>query len=270
MLRKLRGLLLIRRRGSLSPSPSLLFVLFINKTNDWNIKSSEEQPAFIHTYEYQRGKKLGVIKLNPVVTERLSQDSLDKTLHPRHLPMLVQPRPWLSHKEGGYLYNKSEFLQNSVALLIIHYLLKNIGNVMRIKDSNEQLSYLTKASSEGHLELVFSGLDVLGGTPWQINRDVFKVVLEVWNSGAELGRIPPVSLDLEEPEKPENFDTDQKAKLVYLVKLQDVLNARRNNHSERCSVNYKMEIARAVSSSMTRFRCVWRRGRLTTFAFYSS
>jgi DNA-directed RNA polymerase len=65
------------------------------------------QPAFHHAYEYVRGNKLGVIRLNPVVSERLAKDQLNDTLHPRHLPMLVKPQPWISHNAGGYLYSKS-------------------------------------------------------------------------------------------------------------------------------------------------------------------
>ena len=72
--------------------------------------SSELQPAFYHNYEYVRGQKLGVIRLNPMVSERLSRDDLKVTLHPRHLPMLTKPRPWLATDEGGYIYNRSMFL----------------------------------------------------------------------------------------------------------------------------------------------------------------
>ena len=71
--------------------------------------SSESQPAFYHNYEYVRGQRLGVIRLNPMVAERLSRDDLKVTLHPRHLPMLTKPRPWLEPDEGGYMYNKGMF-----------------------------------------------------------------------------------------------------------------------------------------------------------------
>ncbi len=70
----------------------------------------EEQPAFSHTYEYLRGYKLGIIKLNPVVAERMAKDSMRDTMHPRHLPMLVKPKPWLNYNEGGYIYNKSAYI----------------------------------------------------------------------------------------------------------------------------------------------------------------
>jgi DNA-directed RNA polymerase len=68
---------------------------------------TETQPAFFHAYEYVRGTKLGVIKLNPMVAERMAKDSLRRVIHPRHLPMLVKPKPWLSYNDGGYIYNKS-------------------------------------------------------------------------------------------------------------------------------------------------------------------
>ncbi|KAF5375440.1 hypothetical protein D9615_007971 [Tricholomella constricta] len=186
---------------------------------------SEVQPAFYHTYEYMRGQKLGVIRLNPIVADRLAKDRLNDTLHPRHLPMLVKPKPWLGHDSGGYLYNKT--------------------SAMRFKDSAEQRSYLKHASAAGNVELVYAGLDVLGSTPWQINKKVFDVVLEVWNRGDRVGKLPPAVYDSPEPEAPENVETDIKAKSIYMQRQKSHNANKANNHSERCNVNYKIEIARA-------------------------
>ncbi|KAH8982235.1 DNA/RNA polymerase [Lactarius akahatsu] len=185
----------------------------------------EEQPAFTHSYEYLRGYKLGIIKLNPVVAERMAKDSIRDTMHPRHLPMLVKPKPWLNYNEGGYIYNKNQ--------------------VMRFKDSQEQQQYLKHASSRGNVELVYAGLDVLGSTPWQINRKIFDVVLEVWNAGYRLGKVPPAVYDEPEPEKTPEMETDQKARSIFIQRQRRWLANKANNHSDRCSVNYKIEIARA-------------------------
>ncbi|KAH7882208.1 hypothetical protein F5I97DRAFT_1939648 [Phlebopus sp. FC_14] len=185
----------------------------------------ETQPAFYHAYEYIRGQKLGVIRLNPVVAERVAKDGLRETLHPRHLPMLVKPKPWLGPDQGGYLYNKSA--------------------VMRFKDCQEQQTYLEHASSLGNVELVYAGLDVLGSTPWKINRGVFDVVLEVWNSGVRFCKISPAVYDKPEPKKPENYDTDIKMKSTYNQRLKTYVQDKANNHSDRCNINYKIEIARA-------------------------
>ena len=166
-----------------------------------------------------------MIKLNPAVADRMAKDSLIDTLHPRHLPMLVRPKPWLSYNNGGYMYNRS--------------------SAMRFKDSREQEVYLRHASEAGRLELVFAGLDVLGSTPWLINRRVFDVVLEVWNSGEKFGKIPPAVPTEPEPIRPANMDTDNKAKVVFLQRQKQWMQARAANHSDRCSVNYKVDIARA-------------------------
>ncbi|KAI8992792.1 DNA/RNA polymerase [Trametes punicea] len=186
---------------------------------------TEEQPAFFHSYEYQRGHRLGVIKFNPAVAERMSKDPIAETLHPRHLPMLVKPKPWLSYNNGGYLYNRTW--------------------AMRFKESREQELYLRHASDAGRLELVFAGLDVLGSTPWQINRRVFDVVLQVWNSGERFCKIPPAIPDEPEPERPPNMEFDNKAKTIYLERQRAWQQAKAANHSDRCSINYKVEIARA-------------------------
>lgn len=70
--------------------------------------STESQPAFSHAYQYVRGLKLGIIKINPVVAERMDQDPLRITLHPRFLPMVVKPKPWLSWNSGSYLVHSSK------------------------------------------------------------------------------------------------------------------------------------------------------------------
>ena len=63
-------------------------------------------PAFHHTYEYMKGHKLGVIKLHSDIAAALAKDQVADTLHPRHLPMLIKPKPWLGHDQGGYIYNR--------------------------------------------------------------------------------------------------------------------------------------------------------------------
>ena len=201
--------------------------------------STEEQPALYHSYECIRGHKLGVVKFNPAAADRMSKDPIAETLHPRHLPMLVKPKPWLSYNNGGYLYSRSW--------------------AMRFKDSREQEVYLRHASEAGRLELVFAGLDVLSSTPWKINRKVLDVVLEVWNSGERFGKIPPAVPDETEPQRPENLEFDNQAKSIYLERQKMWLQNKAANHSDRCSVNYKVEIARAVCISQLL------RGRIANF-----
>jgi DNA-directed RNA polymerase, mitochondrial len=122
-----------------------------------------------------------------------------------------------------------------------------LGQVMRTKESQEQQQYLKHASSRGNIELVYAGLDVLGSTPWQINRKIFNVLIEVWNAGYRLGKLPPAVYDEPEPEKTAEMETDQKARSIFIQRHRQWLVNKANNHSDRCSVNYKVEIARTVS-----------------------
>ncbi|KAK6904008.1 hypothetical protein I203_107520 [Kwoniella mangroviensis CBS 8507] len=188
---------------------------------------TEEQAAFTHAYEYIRGKKLGVIKLNPVVAARLARDDVGVVIHPKHLPMLVEPRPWTSHTHGGYLLHSVP--------------------IMRFKESAEQQSYLRQASREGHLEPVFHGLDVLSSTAWAINRKVFDVVLAAWNNGDAIADIPASEekSHYEIPEKPDSRDQDPLKRSVYVEKMKQVMGQQRKDHAERCKFNYNIEIARS-------------------------
>ncbi|KZT54741.1 DNA/RNA polymerase [Calocera cornea HHB12733] len=176
---------------------------------------SEVQPAFAHTYEFMHGRKIGMIKFNQELVEQLSSEPIRDALHPRQLPMLIPPRPWIDVEKGAYMYSRTP--------------------VMRFKDSLEQSAFLRSASIAGHLESMYAALDVLGSTPWTINKPIFDVVLTVWNTGEAFAKIPPIGLNIQDPPKPADYDVNPGARRDY----------RNENHSIRCDVNYKMEIARA-------------------------
>ncbi|CAG8445151.1 9865_t:CDS:2, partial [Scutellospora calospora] len=192
---------------------------------DWGSTIRVKAPAFFHSYEYNRGKKVGVIKLNPQLIKWLSNESIRDHLHPRMLPMLIIPRPWLTFNSGGYLTSPTL--------------------AMRIKDCPEQVAYLKKASDNSHLEHVFAGLDVLGSTCWSVNKKVYEIVLKIWNSGEGVLDIPPADLNMEIPKKPDDFDNNVKSRIEWAKTCRDINNKIRNNHSLRCMVNYKVEIAGA-------------------------
>ena len=83
--------------------------------------SSEEQPAFYHSYQYVRGSKLGVIKINPVLAEKLEADPLASILHPRLLPMIIKPRIWQSHNEGCYTLHQGLSVSERVLAKLISF-----------------------------------------------------------------------------------------------------------------------------------------------------
>ncbi|KAH7108553.1 DNA/RNA polymerase [Auriculariales sp. MPI-PUGE-AT-0066] len=188
-----------------------------------NPETGETALQFTHAYEFNRGQKLGIMKFNPVLEEVLEAGPVRDLVHPRHLPMLVRPNPWIDHDNGGYMFSRA--------------------SVMRIKDSQEQLTYLRQASQAGNLEMVYSGLDVLGATPWQINRGVLEVVIQVWNSGEGMGGIPPAKIAELAPQPPPAEDLT--ARPDYIKALAEYNMHKAGNHADRCGVNYKLEIAKA-------------------------
>lgn len=65
------------------------------------------------------------------------------------------------------------------------------------------------------------------------NCKIFDVVLQVWNSGQRLGKLPPAEFDEPEPEKPVDFDSNLKAMLLRLMRQKQYANDKANNHSDR-------------------------------------
>ncbi|KAF8463534.1 hypothetical protein BDZ91DRAFT_764650 [Kalaharituber pfeilii] len=182
------------------------------------------QPAFLHNYQYVRGKKLGVIKLNSELVRRLGAEPLRMSVISRHLPMIVAPRPWMGPRDGGYYYS--------------------VVKAVRTKDSREQDLYVNTAAARGDLEQLFAGLDVLGSTSWAINEKIFQVILDVWNSGIALAEIPPRELQIEFPPEPEPT-ADPLTRARWTREMKIAVAQKSNHHSLRCDVNFKLEIARA-------------------------
>ncbi|PWA01722.1 hypothetical protein BB558_002162 [Smittium angustum] len=206
----------------------LLEVAKINVTTldtSTNSYVTQQMPAFTHSYWIKGGYRHGIIGAHHEFSSMISKEPMSQLLNTRFLPMIVPPKPWLNYKSGGYLTFESY--------------------CMRTKANVEQLRYLQHASELDRLDKVLSGLDVLGLTKWAINKPIFDVVLEVWNSGKELAGIPPAFVSTTEPPKPVDYDTNPKAKYDWDLKKKYHLRNLSNNHSRRCDVNYKVSIAQA-------------------------
>jgi DNA-directed RNA polymerase, mitochondrial len=190
-------------------------------------------PAFHYTYAYVQGKKVGMIKPNRFLAERLSSNpSLSSGMQTKQAPMLVPPRQWSSWDEGGYWYTREE--------------------VMRTRASYEQRAYLKEASESNKMDEVFRGLDILGETCWTINRKIFDTILNVWNSGEAIADIPPLASGMQYPMEPKAAKWDVKARINWIQECKQMSRLMQNAHSQRCDLNYKLEIARAVFFSSSK------------------
>ncbi|KAI9723977.1 MAG: hypothetical protein M1812_000695 [Candelaria pacifica] len=187
-------------------------------------KITQLQPAFYHNYQYRRGKKYGMLTTNTVLYEKMKAEPVRGVLA-KHLPMIVEPKKWSSLNEGGYLV----------------YPVK----AMRVTPGSQiQRHYLNAATERGDMDQVFAGLDVLAKTPWIINRGVFDVVLEAWNSGKAIAKIPAEHPDVSYPPEPAPSE-DHRVRQRWLRKVKYVESQKNGLHSQRCFNNFQLEVARA-------------------------
>ncbi|ODQ79605.1 hypothetical protein BABINDRAFT_161986 [Babjeviella inositovora NRRL Y-12698] len=185
-----------------------------------------DAPAFYHTYQYQQGTKIGVLKVHKSLIKLLSKDSKQvETVAPQTLPMLTKPRPWTGFKSGGFHYSNSL--------------------VLRTRDSPETLAYLEAASENGSLASVYKGLTVLGDTPWTVNRKIYDIVSQVWNTGESFLDIAGVQDELELPPPPPR-DADPVVRRDWSRRVKALADEFSTRRSERCDSNYKLEIARGL------------------------
>ena len=143
--------------------------------------------------------------------------------------MLVPPRPWVTWTNGGYLTEHCR------------------AEAVRIGKHPQHREYLEASDKANHLSTIYHALDVLGSTPWRINRMVLDVAKKCWNENAEYPSVPsgvpiPQIPDLPKDEKDANAIREHKREQKNRYK------AEQGRYSQRCDANYKILIADAVSS----------------------
>ncbi len=184
----------------------------------------EAQPVFFHTFQYMGGKRVGVVRLNSAVLETLAKAPVTSAIA-KYLPMVAEPKPWIGFREGG-------FYEHSVPVVRIN------SNDMQSK------RYAITAAENGDMSQVFAGLDVLAKTKWKVNSFVFKVMLDAWNTGEAIAKIPPANPPSERPHEPPP-SADPKARKKWIRAVRDAENQRSGLKSQRCFQNFQLEVARA-------------------------
>ena len=92
-------------------------------------------------------------------------------MSPQYLPMLVKPRPWTGMFEGGYLTPGRQ-------LCMVRGKGVNRNAIEEIQNRFDDFPMLLQA------------LNAVQETPWQVNRDVYSVLLEAWEIDGEIGGLP--------------------------------------------------------------------------------
>ena len=184
----------------------------------------EAQPVFFHTFQYMGGKRVGVVQLNTAVLETLGKAPVASVIA-KYLPMVAEPKRWTGFREGG-------FYEHSVPVVRLH------------SSDVQSRRYAITAAENGDMSQVFAGLDVLAKTQWKINPFVFKVMLDAWNTGEAIAKIPPASPPSDKPhEPPPSGEPEARKAWIRAVRLAE--NQRLGLRSQRCFQNFQLEVARA-------------------------
>ncbi|KAL2153529.1 hypothetical protein VTH82DRAFT_4684 [Thermothelomyces myriococcoides] len=199
-------------------------IMVVREHPETKEKVTQVQPAFTHTVQLKRGRRIGVIQPNRSLIELMKREPRGEALA-RHLPMVVEPEPWTRFDRGGFITSPSPLVR-----------LKNHERDQRI--------YAEAAIERGDMEQVMKGLDVLGKTAWKINRPVFDVMLEAWNTGEEFANLPALDPKIPIPPEPDSTDDPMK-KRIWLKAVKAAENEKSGLHSVRCFMNFQLEIARA-------------------------
>ncbi|KAJ4379891.1 DNA-directed RNA polymerase [Didymella sp. IMI 355093] len=185
------------------------------------------QAAFHHQMVLHQGKKVGWIVAHHEIMNKLRNEPVHNIVSVR-LPMVVPPKPWSSFDNGGYYTMSSKVVRQKAG-------------------DQSQKAYASTAIENGDMKQVLAGLDVLGKVPWQINKPVFDVMAEVWNSGEALAGIVPEKVDIERPAEPP-ADADYIARAAWGKKLKEYDNYKSGLHSQRCFQNFQLEVASAMAN----------------------
>lgn len=197
-----------------------------------NEKITQMQPAFMHRMKYVQGKRIGMMVPNTALVKKVQSEPIGALLAKR-MPMIVEPRPWTSWNEGGYLQYPTPIVRLP------------IGDKMG-KD------YFMAADAKGDTKQVYAGLTALSKVPWKVNHNVLKVQLQAWNSGAAIANFAPLHPEINMPAEPEP-STDPGPRRQWLAEVRDLENKRTGLHSQRCFQNFQIEVARAVANETLYF-----------------
>jgi len=182
------------------------------------------QPIFSRTTIWQNGRRIGVVSMLEDFAKLLMSQPAEHVVA-KQLPMICPPKPWTGFFEGGFLQSKQPFL--------------------RVKAHEiAQRQYAEAAAERGDLDQLFAGIDVLSRTGWRVNKQVFTVMVDAWNSGKEIANFPPLDKIFPEPEAP-GPNASPKDRWLWFQNLRKAANEKSGLHSERCFQNLQMEIAKS-------------------------
>lgn len=174
----------------------------------------------------EKKQSIKYVKALPETMEWIEKhnDSM-AVLKPVYEPMVVQPRDWTTPFDGGYISSSIKPLK-----------------LVKVKNRSylEELKYVD-------MPIVYSAVNALQRTPWQINSQVLEVMQELWTSGSTLGGLP--SRDgVQPPPKPHDIETNEQARKEYRFQSARVHGENLSLRGQRVAFNITLDIAKRYNN----------------------
>jgi DNA-directed RNA polymerase len=173
--------------------------------------------AFHHRKRRQKNKTIAFISMSEHVRDIIEDGhSWRQYMRPRYLPMLVAPYPWKPEGQGGYIRIRTPFVS---------------------KPTQTQKAALKDAD----LSKIYDCLNALNETAWRINRPVYEVVKQLWDSGGGVAGIPHRN-NFPLPPRQVNFN-DEELKKQWKREAAQVYDRNIHLKGQRAEFGHKIDIA---------------------------
>ena len=184
--------------------------------------NDQGENIFIHQYQYQDGKQFGIISIKCDKFKNILLSSLrykpSTEISPIAQPMIIPPRPWKNIDDGPFFYYNEKLMR----FIDYKYQYKPLRN-------NKNIKNLLKC------------INILQSTSWQINEKVLNVMEHLYqNENGDIAGLPNKN-DYKLPNK-HDFKCDKE----YLYKLNYIKKINAEQHSLRCDLNLKLNLAKEL------------------------
>lgn len=146
-----------------------------------------------------------------------SQHARCELLNPIHLPMIVEPKPWTTPFDGGYL----------------------TGKAWLVKGGRKE--YMQRLATTAMPD-VYDALNAIQSTAWRINKGVLGVARQVWEARSSLGDLPRRD-DIPLPSRPADIDTNTDALADWKRKAAAVYEENARMKSKRIAMSQVLWVA---------------------------
>jgi DNA-directed RNA polymerase len=142
-----------------------------------------------------KDQALKYVRPRPETLEWIERkNGVTQFLRPVYEPMVVQPKDWEDPYTGGYISS-------------------NVKPLKLVKTKNR--AYMDELRNVD-MPIVYEAVNTLQRTPWQINSPVLAVMTALWESGSEMGGLPPRE-GLPMPPVPHDIETNELAKKEFRI-----------------------------------------------------